>query len=88
MLKRPYHEKLPKERAPEKGGIYRLIHNGTPVYEAEIVKYSGGCWATVMVTDPLENASVYKAGDTFDIRVAMYEFYPARTVQEGRLHDG
>jgi hypothetical protein len=74
MVKRPQHEKLPKELAPDKGGIYTLLHNGAPAYEAEIVKYGGGCWATVRVTDPLEDARVYKTGDTFDIRVAMYEF--------------
>jgi hypothetical protein len=77
MLKRPHHEKLPKELAPERGGIYVLApldQNSTVTYEAEIVKYGGGCWATVRVTNPLESTRYYKAGDTFDVRVAMYEF--------------
>jgi hypothetical protein len=74
--KRPQHEKLPKDLAPERGGTYALSMTGTgaAAYEAEIVKYGGGCWATVRVTNPLENARHYKVGDTFDIRVAMYEF--------------
>jgi hypothetical protein len=74
MTKRPQHEKLPKELAPETGGVYTLVHEGEALYEAEIVKYSGGCWATVRVTDPLKHADTYKIGDEFQIRVAMYQF--------------
>lgn len=68
------HEKLPKDARPEEGGTYTLLHQGTPVYAAEILKYGGGCWATVRVTESLDAALPYNAGDTFDIRVAMYEY--------------
>ncbi|MCU0427043.1 MAG: hypothetical protein MUF71_15605 [Candidatus Kapabacteria bacterium] len=68
------HEKLPKDARPEQGGVYTLLHEGAPVYTAEILKYSGGCWATVEVKESLDTALPYTPGDTFDIRVAMYEF--------------
>lgn len=68
------HEKLPKDARPEEGGTYTLLHQGTPVYAAEILKYGGGCWATVRVTEALDATLPYNSGDTFDIRVAMYEF--------------
>ena len=68
------HEKLPKDARPEVGNTYALLHDGTPVYAAEILNYGGGCWATVRVTEALDATLPYKSGDTFDIRVAMYEF--------------
>lgn len=68
------HEKLPKDARPEEGGTYTLLHQGVPVYAAEILKYGGGCWATVRVTEALDATLPYNSGDTFDIRVAMYEF--------------
>ena len=70
------HEKLPKDARPAQGSVYGLAHAGAALYEAEITKYSGGCWATVRVTNPLGNADTYSVGDSFDIRVAMYEFTP------------
>lgn len=66
------HEKLPKDQAPRKGEVYTVSHNGTPLYDAEIVRYGGGCWATVTVVK--SNNEMVNAGDTFDMRVAMYEF--------------
>ncbi|MCS6808608.1 MAG: hypothetical protein RML40_08150 [Bacteroidota bacterium] len=69
-----YHEKLPVDARPKQGGIYTLLHQGKPVYTAKIVQYSGGCWATVEVCESLDTTFPYKPGDTFDIRVAMYEF--------------
>lgn len=70
------HEKLPKDQAPRKGGRYAVYHQGQALYEADIVKYGGGCWATVQVAGAVSEpyANVYKPGDTFDMRVAMYEF--------------
>lgn len=68
------HEKLPKDARPSEGGIYTLLYQGSPAYSAEILKYSGGCWATVRVTEALDATLPYNSGDTFDIRVAMYEF--------------
>lgn len=73
------HEKLPKAARPSEGGLYTLLHNGTPMFAAHITKYDGGCWATVRVSQGVDAA--YKAGDSFDIRVAMYE-YEAMEVQE------
>lgn len=70
------HERLPKDKAPEQGGVYTVVLNNAPIYDAEIVKYGGGCWATVKVVRPLEgaNADLYTPGSEFDVRVAMYEF--------------
>lgn len=75
MIKRPNHEKVPKDQL-QQGQEYLFIHNTTPVYEAEIIRYGGGCWATVRVTNPLENTRYYKPGDEFEIRVAAYEVSP------------
>lgn len=72
------HEKLPKESAPRKGEVYTVCHGGAPLYEAEILKYGGGCWATVKVVK--SESSMVQEGDSFDMRVAMYEFLP-RAVQ-------
>lgn len=66
------HEKLPKAARPGEGASYTLSHNGTPMFVGEITKYDGGCWATVRVTEGVNSA--YKAGDSFDIRVAMYQY--------------
>lgn len=68
------HEKLPKDKAPRKGGVYTVSQNGTPLYDAEIVRYGGGCWATVTVVS--SRTDMVRPGDTFDMRVAMYEFTP------------
>jgi hypothetical protein len=68
------HEKLPKNARPGEGGTYTLLHNGIPMFSAQLTKYDGGCWATVRVVEALDAA--YKAGDSFDIRVAMYEYAP------------
>lgn len=72
---KPIHEKLPKD-ALALGRTYVVTMAGTPLYEAEIVKFSGGCWATVRVTRAmLESASVsYTTNAEFDIKVAQYEF--------------
>ncbi|TAE28967.1 MAG: hypothetical protein EAZ92_07310 [Candidatus Kapaibacterium sp.] len=72
MSIRQKHEKLPKNARPSEGGVYTLSHNGTAMYSAEITKYDGGCWATVRVTEPFNDA--YAVNDSFDIRVAMYEY--------------
>jgi hypothetical protein len=66
------HEKLPRESRPLQGGVYTLLNNGTAMFEAEIVKYTGGCWGTVRVTEGFNPA--YTTGDEFDIRMTMYEY--------------
>ncbi len=70
------HEKLPKDQAPRKGERYTVCHEGKALYEADIVKYGGGCWATVQVVGAVDEqvADMYRPGDTFEMRVAMYEF--------------
>lgn len=74
------HEKLPKAARPAERGVYMLSHNGEAMFAAELTKYDGGCWATVRVTEAMNPA--YNAGDSFDIRVAMYEYEP---LQEAAL---
>jgi hypothetical protein len=71
------HEKLPKAARPNEGGVYTLLHQGMPMFSAQITKYDGGCWATVRVTEGIDSA--YKADDSFDIRVAMYEYETIET---------
>ncbi len=75
-MARMNHEKLPKEARPDKGGTYTVAHEGRELYRAEIVKYGGGCWATVKIVDPMSMAGdpSFAAGTQFDLRVAMYEF--------------
>lgn len=68
------HEKLPKDQAPKRGNKYVLSQNGKNFFEAEFTTYGGGCWATVQVIGICDEALPYKVGDTFDIRVAMYEY--------------
>lgn len=72
---KPVHEKLPKDSF-EPGRTYKVSMNGTDLYEAEVVKFHGGCWATVRVQRPLHDkfASDYTPGAEFDIKVAQYEF--------------
>jgi hypothetical protein len=68
------HQKLPvSEFTP--GRSYRVGMNGRPLYNAEVVKFHGGCWATVRVQECLYDAmqAEYRPGTEFDIKVAMYE---------------
>jgi hypothetical protein len=46
-----------------------------PLYEATVVKFHGGCWATVRVERALSDAtaSLYPTGSEFDIKVAEYD---------------
>lgn len=71
---KPVHEKVNKE-ALIPGNTYTLGLNGKQLYSAEVVKFFGGCWATVRVVAPLneETRSAYTPGMEFDIKVAQYE---------------
>jgi hypothetical protein len=72
------HEKVPvTEFVP--GSVYRVGMNGTDLYTAEVIKFHGGCWATVRVKECLYPAmkADYAAGNEFDIKVAMYDLQPA-----------
>ena len=70
------HEKVNRELSPDKGGIYNVSMNGQELYKAEVIDYKkGACWATLMVLNPGEGFNdMYKTGDTFQIKVAHYEF--------------
>ena len=61
--------------APAAGKMYECALNGTPLYEAKIQDVAG-CWATVEVVRPLPgpHEQLYRAGQTFDIRVSSYTF--------------
>ncbi|HBB26070.1 MAG TPA: hypothetical protein DCZ59_07355 [Bacteroidetes bacterium] len=72
------HDKVPvTEFTP--GQHYTVAMNGRPLYTAEVVKFHGGCWATVRVETALDEQMQqhYKPGTTFDIKVAQYEITPA-----------
>lgn len=68
------HTKVPlSEFKP--GETYRLSMNGIPLYNATVVKFHGGCWATVRVSEclyePLQHE--YTVGTEYEIKVAQYE---------------
>ena len=71
---KPVHDKVDKEEFVI-GNTYNISLRGKPLYAAEVVKFHGGCWATVRVTKPLteETAKLYPPGVEFDIKVAEYE---------------
>ncbi len=71
------HEKVPvQEFTP--GNRYTVALQGRPLYTAEVVKFHGGCWATVRVDKALDQdlEKHYSPGTTFDIKVAQYEISP------------
>ena len=70
---KPVHDKVPvQEFTP--GSVYRIAMNGEELYDAEVVKFHGGCWATVRVRNVIEGAHSqhYTADMEFDIKVANY----------------
>lgn len=60
------------------GSQYTVAMNGRPLYVARVMKFHGGCWATVQVEQALdaELSKHYQPGTTFDIKVAQYEIAP------------
>ncbi|MBS1516239.1 MAG: hypothetical protein JSS63_14480 [Bacteroidetes bacterium] len=70
-LKKPLNENL----AP--GNTYRVEYKGAELYDASVVSYDGGCWATVKVENvlPSPNEKIYRQGQTFDLKVAQYKFF-------------
>ena len=68
------HDKVPLDQFTP-GSSYEVAMDGTPLYVAEVLKFHGGCWATVKVTKSLQEstASDYTPGMEFDIKVAAYE---------------
>jgi len=75
-LKKPINENL---RA---GNTYRVEYKGTDVYDATVMSYDGGCWATVKVENilPSPHENIYRAGQTFDLKVAQYRFFDLEEV--------
>ncbi|NQW30639.1 MAG: hypothetical protein HQ472_09010 [Ignavibacteria bacterium] len=71
---KPVHDKVPVEEFLP-GEKYVVSMNEKELYEAEVVKFHGGCWATVRVTKPLYSAMAadYTVGNEFDIKVANYK---------------
>ena len=71
---KPQHDKVATEEFTP-GSKYKVAMNGKDLYEAEVLKFHGGCWATVRVDKPAdgENGNVYKPGMEFDIKVAEYQ---------------
>ena len=50
---KPQHDKVATEEFTP-GSTYRVAMNGNDLYDAEVVKFHGGCWATVRVEKPAE----------------------------------
>ena len=78
---KPIHDKVAVDEFTP-GLVYRVGMNGTPLYDATVTKFHGGCWATVRVErtiDP-QSAKHYHAGMEFDIKVANYEIALADSV--------
>ena len=73
---KPIHDKVAKDEFVV-GNTYNVSLRGKPLYSAEVVKFHGGCWATVRVNKPLsdEVAQMYTPGTEFDIKVAEYELH-------------
>lgn len=71
------HEKVPVDQFTP-GHRYTVAMKGRPLYTAEVLKFHGGCWATVRVEKALdaEMERHYQPGTTFDIKVAHYEINP------------
>lgn len=78
------HEKLSKAEAPHEGNEYVVVQGETPLYTARIVKYGGGCWGTVQVQAVMEGyENIFRADDTFDVRMAMYAWHPTAEDNQG-----
>ncbi|MCX6140497.1 MAG: hypothetical protein NTX15_06695 [Candidatus Kapabacteria bacterium] len=71
---KPIHDKVAKEEFVI-GNTYNVSLRGKQLYAAEVVKFHGGCWATVRIANALaaDTANLYTPGAEFDIKVAEYE---------------
>lgn len=68
------HNKVPvTEFTP--GNTYQMALRGSPLYKAEVLKFHGGCWATIRVKEVLSQdvATYFTPGMEFDIKVAEYD---------------
>lgn len=75
---KPIHDKVSKDEFIV-GATYNVALRGKPLYAAEVVRFHGGCWATVRVKQPLsdEVRDLYTEGATFDVKVAEYDITKA-----------
>jgi len=71
---KPVHEKLPVSTF-EEGSTYTFSLNGNALYSANVIKFHGGCWATVRIAETKDPslATTYRPGMEFDVKVAQYE---------------
>lgn len=74
------HDKVALEQF-QPGEHYDVSLRGSALYRAEVIKFHGGCWATVKVLEAQDpsTAKYYAPGTTFDIKVAEYEITPAKS---------
>lgn len=72
------HDKVALEEF-QPGQRYNVALRGTNLYRAEVIKFHGGCWATVRVIESInpETSKYYPEDATFDIKVAEYDITPA-----------
>lgn len=59
--------------------LYEFGMDSTPLYQGKF-KEIKGCWGTVEVVQVLDgpDAKYYKIGDTFEIKIAMYNIKPVQ----------
>jgi len=71
---KPIHDKMPVSTF-EPGTTYTFSLNGQQLYRADVVKFHGGCWATVSIVDVTDAslAGTYQPGMRFDVKVANYD---------------
>jgi translation elongation factor EF-Tu-like GTPase len=85
-MAKKFHDPVDKSAAPDKGNVYMVKHQGQSLYKALITDYKkGACWATVQVQKSSEEPAIqgmYNPGDSFQIKVAMYEFMPVNDGEE------
>lgn len=57
--------------------IYQFSLDKTALYQGRF-KEIKGCWGTVEITQVLDSpdAKYYKVGDSFEIKIAMYDIKP------------
>lgn len=60
--------------------IYEFSLDKLTLYQAKF-KEIKGCWGTVQITKVLDSpdAKYYKTGDTFEIKIAMYDIKPVQS---------
>lgn len=75
-MERILHDKVKKEDRLVPGQVYNVSNNGQDVFQAEVLEYSGTCWAKIRVSKLLDEqfSRYYRPGQEFDIKAAQYGF--------------